>query len=173
MKTATQFANEIGSTIAEAVDKHGKPSFISLPTAGSFMDTQAQSMVQLAQHKQNLEQTAAYAEHFKNEANYYDKNKTLPVPGAIGASFTKKPIFNEIRDKWSKEIESILPQEFLARAAKNSAPKIAPAKEAAKPVAPPKESLPSDVPKGSVAHGWTPSGKRVYKAPDGSLHTGD
>ena len=171
IKTVTQFANEIGSSIMDTVDKYGKPSFISLPTAASFMDTQAQSMVQLSQHKQNLEQLAAYNSHFKENEDYYNKTKTLPVPGAIGASFTDKPIFKEIQGRWANKIQDIMSNEYVARSAKPATTRSE--NQPAKPVAPPKSSLPSGVPSGSVAHGWSPSGQRVYKAPDGSLHTGD
>jgi hypothetical protein len=173
MRTATQFANEIGSTITDLVDKHGKPSFISLPTAASFMDTQAQSMVQLIQHKQNLEQMAAYSKHFKESADYYNSTKTLPVPGAIGASFVNKAISQEIANNAANKIQDVMKQEFLARGTKSNLPVTDQAKAVAKPVAPPKASLPSGVPQGSTAHGWSPSGQRIYKAPNGTLHTGD
>lgn len=140
MKTAVQFANEVGSELTRTVDKYGKPSFISLPTTAAFTDPQAQAMTQLAQHKQNAEQIAAYGQHFKENAEYYDKTKTLPVPGAIGSAFTAKPIFNEIRGRWSNEIGKIVEQDYLSRAAQ-SEPK-APSKPTG-PVAPPSNKRPS------------------------------
>ena len=75
-------------------------------------------MTQLAQHKQNAEQIAAYRDHFNKNAQYYDETKTLPVPGAIGAAYTAKPIFNEIRDRWSNEIGKIMEGEYVARSTK-------------------------------------------------------
>jgi len=33
--------------------------------------------------------------------------------------------------------------------------------------------LPKGVPAGSTPTGWSKTGERVYKAPDGSLHTED
>ena len=141
MRTAIQFGNEVGSELNKAVDQYGKPGFISLPTAASFTDTQAQAMTQLAQHKQNAEQIAAYRNHFDNNAKHYDETKTLPVPGAIGAAYTSKPIFNEIRDRWSNEINTIMGSEFVARGAKQQpAPK--PEARTSAPVAPPQSNKP-------------------------------
>jgi len=136
MKTAIQFGNEVGSELNKAVDQYGKPTFISLPTAASFTDTQAQAMTQLAQHKQNAEQIAAYRNHFENNAKHYDETKTLPVPGAIGAAYTSKPIFNEIRDRWSNEINTIMGSEYVARGAKQQ-PTAKPEAKPSAPVAPP------------------------------------
>lgn len=136
MRTAIQFGNEVGSELNKAVDQYGKPTFISLPTAASFTDTQAQAMTQLAQHKQNAEQIAAYRNHFDNNAKHYDETKTLPVPGAIGAAYTSKPIFNEIRDRWSNEIATIMGSEFVARGAKQQ-PTAKPEARPSAPVAPP------------------------------------
>lgn len=136
MRTAIQFGNEVGSELNKAVDQYGKPTFISLPTAASFTDTQAQAMTQLAQHKQNAEQIAAYRDHFDKNAKHYDETKTLPVPGAIGAAYTSKPIFNEIRDRWSNEINTIMGSEFVARGAKQQ-PTAKPEARPSTPVAPP------------------------------------
>lgn len=138
MKTAVQFGNEVGFELSRTVDQYGKPNFISLPTAASFVDPQSQSMVQLAQHKQNAEQIAAYRDHFEKNAKHYDETKTLPVPGAIGAAYTAKPIFNEVRDRWSKEIQSIMEGEYVARNARQQpAAKPKPQGQSSGPVAPP------------------------------------
>lgn len=137
MKTAIQFGNEVGSELNKAVDQYGKPTFISLPTAASFTDTQAQAMTQLAQHKQNAEQIAAYRNHFDNNAKHYDETKTLPVPGAIGAAYTTKPIFSEIRDRYSNEIGLIMEGEYVARGAKQTTAKPKPQGQSTAPVAPP------------------------------------
>jgi hypothetical protein len=143
MKTAIQFGNEVGSELNKAVDQYGKPTFISLPTAASFTDTQAQAMTQLAQHKQNAEQIAAYRDHFDKNAKHYDETKTLPVPGSIGAAYTAKPIFNEIRDRWSNEIGKIMEGEYVARATRQqSAAKPKPQGQSAAPVAPPASNKP-------------------------------
>jgi hypothetical protein len=138
MKTAIQFGNEVGFELNKAVDQYGKPGFISLPTAASFVDTQAQAMTQLAQHKQNAEQIAAYRDHFDKNARHYDETKTLPVPGSIGAAYTAKPIFNEIRDRWSSEIGRIMEGEYVARGAKQQpAAKPKAQGQSSAPVAPP------------------------------------
>jgi hypothetical protein len=138
MKTAIQFGNEVGAELSRTVDQYGKPNFISLPTSASFVDPQAQLMVQLAQHKQNAEQIAAYRDHFDKNSKYYDETKTLPVPGAIGAAYTAKPIFNEVRDRWSKEIQTIMEGEYVARNARQQpAAKPKPQGQSSGPVAPP------------------------------------
>jgi hypothetical protein len=138
MKTAIQFGNEVGSELSKTVDQYGKPNFISLPSSASFVDSQAQAMVQLAQHKQNAEQIAAYRNHFDTNAKHYDDTKTLPVPGAIGAAYTAKPIFNEVRDRWSKEIETIMEGEFVAQQArKQTTAKPKAQAQSTGPVAPP------------------------------------
>ena len=142
MKTAIQFGNEVGSELNKAVDQYGKPAFISLPTAASFTDTQAQAMVQLAQHKQNAEQIAAYRDHFDKNAKHYDETKTLPVPGSIGAAYTSKPIFNEIRDRWSNDIARIFESEYVARGAKQTTAKPKPQSQSTAPVAPPTSNKP-------------------------------
>lgn len=142
MKTAIQFGNEVGSELNKAVDQYGKPAFISLPTAASFTDTQAQAMVQLAQHKQNAEQIAAYRDHFDKNAKHYDETKTLPVPGSIGAAYTSKPIFNEIRDRWSNDIARIFESEYVARGAKQTTAKPKPQGQSTAPVAPPTSNKP-------------------------------
>jgi hypothetical protein len=142
MKTAIQFGNEVGAELNKAVDQYGKPTFISLPTAASFTDTQAQAMVQLAQHKQNAEQIAAYRDHFDKNAKHYDDTKTLPVPGAIGAAYTSKPIFNEIRDRWSNDIARIFESEYVARGAKQTSAKPKPQGQSTAPVAPPASNKP-------------------------------
>ena len=143
MKTAIQFGNEIGSELNKTADQYGKPNFISLPTAASFTDTQAQAMTQLAQHKQNVEQIVAYKKHFDTSAQHYDETKTLPVPGAIGAAYTTKPIFNEIRDRWSNEIGKIMEGEYVARGAKQqAATKPKPQGQSTSPVAPPQSNKP-------------------------------
>jgi hypothetical protein len=143
MKTAIQFGNEVGAELNKAVDQYGKPTFISLPTAASFTDTQAQAMVQLAQHKQNAEQIAAYRDHFNKNAKHYDETKTLPVPGVIGTSYLSKPIFNQIRDRWSNDIGKIMEGEYVARGTKQqAATKPKPQGQSTAPVAPPTSNKP-------------------------------
>ena len=138
MKTAIQFGNEVGAELSRTIEQYGKPNFISLPTSASFIDPQAQLMVQLAQHKQNAEQIAAYKDHFDKNVKHYDETKTLPVPGAITNSYFSKPIFNEVRDRWSKEIQNIMEGEYVARNARQQpADKTKPQGQSSGPVAPP------------------------------------
>jgi hypothetical protein len=100
-------------------------------------------MVQLAQHKQNAEQIAAYRDHFDKNAKYYDETKTLPVPGVIGTSYLSKPIFNQIRDRWSNDIGKIMEGEYVARGAKQqAATKPKPQGQSTAPVAPPTSNKP-------------------------------
>ena len=135
MKAGLTLSNEVGSEITRTVDQYGKPAFISLPTAAAFSDPQSQLMIQLAQHRQNYDAIRAYKSHFDENAKYYDQTKTLPTPGDIGSAFVDKPIYKEIRNKWSNDIQRIVDTDYTSRVARQAQP-AAPA--AAGPVAPPK-----------------------------------
>lgn len=173
-------SNQIGRETMDFVDKYGKPAFISLPTSASFVDKQAQIMAQSLQGLQNATQMENYIKYMRYAKDGYDKTNTVPMPGEVGTRFTLQPISQDTRRVFAEEINKVMNGEFQARQPKPEQQKTeqqkAPAQQAAKPnapVAPPKETTPKGVPSGSVAVGWSKSGQRVYKAPDGSLHTED
>ena len=120
-ENALRFSNDIGNEIARTTDKFGKPSFISLPTSASFTDPQALVMTQMAQHAHNAKQIDAYGKYFKANEDMYSRTNTLPVPGAIGAAYVKRPEFKEINATWASTIDGILANEYVARNAANVA----------------------------------------------------
>ena len=120
-ENALRFSNDIGNEIARTTDKFGKPSFISLPTSASFTDPQALVMTQMAQHAHNAKQIDAYGKYFKANEDMYSRTNTLPVPGAIGAAYVKRPEFKEINATWASTIDGILANEYVARNAANAA----------------------------------------------------
>jgi hypothetical protein len=152
---------------------------LSLPTSASFVDKQAQMMAQSLQGLHNATQMENYIKYLRYAKDGYDKTNTVPMPGEVGTRFTDQPISKETRRVFSEEINNVMNGEYQARQTKQpqqKAPTQQTTQQATKPsapVAPPKEAAPKGVPSGSVAVGWSKSGQRVYKAPDGSLHTED
>ncbi len=108
LEQTLRFSNEVGMEIANTADKHGKPSFISLPTTASFNDPQALLMTQNAQHKYNAEQLAAYSKYFNKNAELYGKTNTLPVPGAIASAFINSTPYKTTRKNYATAIDAIL-----------------------------------------------------------------
>lgn len=173
MRALISFVNEAGGAISQAVDKYGKPDFISLPTAVSFADPQSQFMLQIESIRHNKDMINAYVPFFEEAAKAYDSTKTLPTPKQIQAAFVTRPIRGEITDNTAKRMQQIVEADYQNRPAQQARPAAQPASSSA-PVAPPTaSSLPKGVPAGSSAIGWSPSGQRIYKAPNGKLHTGD
>jgi hypothetical protein len=170
MRAFMSLVNEAGASVSQAVDKYGKPDFISLPTAVSFADPQSQFMLQIEALRHNKEMINAYVPFFEEAAQAYDKTKTLPVPKQIQAAFVTKPIRGEIADNTARRMQQIVETDYQNRSAQQAKPKAQPAKPAA--VAPPATSLPIGVPEGSTPIGWSPQGLRVYKAPNGKMYTG-
>ena len=175
LRKVIEDSNQIGRETMDFVDKYGKPAFISLPTSASFVDKQAQMMAQSLQGLHNATQMENYIKYLRYAKDGYDKTNTVPMPGEVGARFTDQPISRETRRVFSEEINNVMGGSYQATP-QNPTKQKSPAKQTAKPsepVEPPKEALPKGVPKGSTPFGWTPNGKRVYKAPDGSKHTED
>jgi hypothetical protein len=170
MRAFLSLVNEAGTRVSQAVDKYGKPDFISLPTNVSFADPQSQFMLQVESLRHNKDMVNAYVPFFEEAAKVYDDAKTLPTPKQIQAAFIDRPIRGEIADNTAKRMQQIVETDYQNRLVKQAQPVAQPAKAAA--VAPPATSLPKGVPEGSSAIGWSPQGQRVYKAPNGKMYTG-
>jgi hypothetical protein len=140
MRALMSFVNEAGSAVSQAVDKYGKPDFISLPTAVSFADPQSQFMLQVESLRHNKEMVNAYAPFFEEAAKAYDNSKTLPIPKQIQAAFVTRPIRGEIADNTAKRMQQIVETDYQNRLAKQAQPAAQPTTQprAATPVAPPK-----------------------------------
>lgn len=137
MKTALQFANEIGSDLSNLSSKYEKPSFISLPTSASFADSQAQLKVQMSQHKQNLEQLQAARAYISDAEKYYARTNTLPSPGEISANFVNTPISKEVRANWANQIQKDVEADYVNAIQKRQQAAAPKAQPASGPVAPP------------------------------------
>lgn len=175
MRAFASLVNEAGSAVSQAVEKYGKPDFISLPTNVSFADPQSQFMIQIEALRNNKDMINAYVPFFEEAAKAYDETKTLPIPKQIQAAFVTRPIRQEISNNTAKKIQQIVETDYQNRLAKQSQPATQPTAQPARtsaPAVPPKASLPKGVPEGSSAIGWSPDGKRVYKAPNGKMYTG-
>lgn len=183
LRRVIENSQNMGREVAIATEKYGKPSFISLPTAASFVDKQAQVMAQSLQGMQNADQMDQYIKYRRDALEGHRQANTVPMPGEIGANYVKQDTSKAIRGFYSGEIEKVMNREYEAKKGSASAAgqqqaggAVAPTKastSAAKPNTPAAPPLPKGVPPGSVAVGWSKSGDRVYKAPDGSLHTED
>ena len=174
MRAFMSLLNEAGSTVSQAVDKYGKPDFISLPTNVSFADPQSQFMLQLESLRHNKDMVNAYVPFFEEAAKVYDDAKTLPTPKQIQAAFVARPIRGEIANNTAQRMQEIVETDYRNRTPQQAKPEAGTSAQPARAeaVAPPKTSLPKGVPEGSSAIGWSPDGKRVYKAPNGKMYTG-
>jgi hypothetical protein len=122
MRAFVSLVNEAGSAVSQAVDKYGKPDFISLPTAVSFADPQSQFMLQVEALRNNKEMINAYAPFFEEAAKAYDDTKTLPTPKQIQAAFVTRPIRGEIAENTAKRMQQIVEADYQNRLAKQAQP---------------------------------------------------
>jgi hypothetical protein len=256
LRRTIEMSQQIGREMTDAVDKVGKPSFISLPTSATFVDKQAQVMAQALQGLHNADQMEQYLQYRKDAMKGHTDTNTVPMPGQIGSGYVGQPLAKEIRKFYGDEINKVMAAEYTAKAATPAqqtvaqpgleqaaakpgqavappavgAPagaavpaKVTPADQKAKdvertqiltteankaqaaldnatkandaaaierakndldavqrelkattPKKPPATKLPKGVPPGSVATGkFSANGKKVYRAPDGSLYTED
>jgi hypothetical protein len=122
LQQVMRFSNEIGSGLSEAVDKYGKPAFISLPTTADFTDPQALLRTQMAQHQYNRSQLLDYKNYFNKNAELYDQTKTLPAPGAISQAFTNSGRYTDNKVFYGQAIDNILNSEYEARSKQSATP---------------------------------------------------
>lgn len=140
LRRVIENSQQMGRELTDATDKFGKPSFISLPTASSFVDKQAQTLAQTLQSLQNADQMEEYIKYRRNAVENHNRTNTVPLPGQIGTNFTLQPLSKEIRKFYADEIGKVMNQEYTARRAPPSDASIDvrfPQPEAG-PVAPPK-----------------------------------
>jgi hypothetical protein len=122
MRAFVSLLNEAGSTVSQAVDKYGKPDFISLPTNVSFADPQSQFMLQLESLRHNKDIINAYVPFFEEAAKVYDDAKTLPTPKQIQAAFVDRPIRGEIAENTAKRMQQIVEADYQNRLTKQAQP---------------------------------------------------
>ena len=134
-------SQRIGRETQEAIDKFGKPAFISVPTVSSMFDKQAQMIAQGLQGMHNAEQMMVYKGYRDNALQGYRQANQLPTSGEIAAQYSKTSGFKELQNIYSNEIGNVLSKSYVA-------PKAAPAKKAAKagPVPAPQQAGPKAPP---------------------------
>jgi hypothetical protein len=177
LKFVLDASQRIGKETMEAVDKFGKPSFISLPSTSSMVDKQAQFMAQALQGMHNAEQMMVYKNYRDDALQGYRQANQLPSPGEIAAQYSKTGGFKDLQDFYSNEIGNVLSKSYSAKPEQQAKT----AKPAAQGGAAPQQKgeaapapVPFGVPYGSVKTGkFSNTGAPVYKAPDGSLHIPD
>lgn len=177
LKFVLDASQRIGKETIEAVDKYGKPSFISLPGTSSMVDKQAQFMAQALQGMHNAEQMMVYKNYRDDALQGYRQANQLPSPGEVAAQYAKTGGFADLQNFYSNEIGNVLSKSYSAKPEQpskaNKTPTqstgVAPKKAEAQP-----SPVPFGVPSGSVNTGkFSKSGAPVYKAPDGTLHVPD
>ena len=114
LRRTIEISQQIGRETTEAVDKFGKPSFISLPTSANFVDKQAQVIAQSLQGLQNADQMEQYLQFRKQALQGHTQTNTVPMPGQIGSAYVSQPLSKEIRNFYGNEINKVMSKEFTA-----------------------------------------------------------
>jgi hypothetical protein len=148
LRRTIEMSQQIGREMTDAVDKVGKPSFISLPTSATFVDKQAQVMAQALQGLHNADQMEQYLQYRKDAMKGHTDTNTVPMPGQIGSGFVGQPLAKEIRKFYGDEINKVMAAEYTAKAATpaqqtNAQPEVKQTVPAGQAVAPPAVGAPS------------------------------
>ena len=115
LRRVIENSQQMGREMSDAVDKHGKPAFISLPTSASFVDKQAQTLAQTLQGLQNADQMGEYIKYRRNAVENHNKTNTVPLPGQIPTGFVLQPLSKEMRNFYGEEINKVMNNEYRAR----------------------------------------------------------
>ncbi len=149
LRRVIENSQQMGREMSDAVEKHGKPAFISLPTSSTFIDKQAQTLAQTLQGLQNSDQMEEYIKYRRNAVEGHTRTNTVPLPGQIPTGFTLQPLSKEMRNFYGNEINKVMNDEYRARQFSIDV-KFPEAAAPAGPVAPP-ESKPKPKAKPSLA----------------------
>ena len=114
LRRTIEISQQIGRELTDAVDKFGKPSFISLPTSANFVDKQAQVIAQSLQGLQNADQMEQYLQFRKQALKGHTETNTVPMPGQIGSAYVSQPLSKEIRNFYGNEINQVMSRDFTA-----------------------------------------------------------
>jgi hypothetical protein len=112
LRRVIESSQQIGRETTDAVDKFGRPSFISLPTSANFVDKQAQVMSQALQGLQNSDQMEQYLQFRKQALQGHTQTNTVPMPGQIGSAYVSQPLSKEIRNFYGNEINKVMSRDF-------------------------------------------------------------
>ena len=141
LRRVIENSQQMGREMSDAVEKHGKPAFISLPTSATFVDKQAQTLAQTLQGLQNADQMDEYVKYRRNAVENHNKTNTVPLPGQIGSNYILQPLSKEIRNFYGEEINKVMNDEYRAKRTPSDTTidvKFPQAAAPAGPVAPPK-----------------------------------
>lgn len=105
-------SQRIGKETADAIEKYGRPSFISPPSTSSIVDKQSQMMAQSLQLMHNAEQMMVYKNYRDKAMQGYKQANQLPTAGEIDAAYTRTPGFRELQGAYANDIGAVLSQSF-------------------------------------------------------------
>lgn len=137
-------SQRIGKETADAIEKFGRPSFISPPSTSSIVDKQSQMMAQSLQLMHNAEQMMVYKNYRDKAMQGYQQVNQLPTAGEIDAAYTRTPGFRELQGAYANDIGAVLSQSFSKQQkpeAKPAAGPVAPKSTPAQGGKPPRRSL--------------------------------
>lgn len=106
-------AQRIGRETQQAIDKYGKPAFISTPSVSNIFDKQGQMIAQGLQGIHNAEQMMVYKNYRDNALQGYRSNNLLPTSGEIASNYTKTGGFRELQDFYADEIGNVLNKSYI------------------------------------------------------------
>lgn len=115
LRRVIENSQQMGREMSDAVEKHGKPAFISLPTSATFVDKQAQTLAQTLQGLQNADQMDEYIKYRRNAVEGHTRTNTVPLPGQIPTGFVLQPLSKEVRNFYGNEINKVMNEEYGAR----------------------------------------------------------
>lgn len=115
LRRVIENSQQMGRELADATDKYGKPSFISLPTSANFVDKQAQTIAQTLQAMQNADQLSEFIKFNNHAVEGHKATNTVPLPGEIGTAFTRQPLSKDMRKFYADEITKAMDSEYRAR----------------------------------------------------------
>lgn len=115
LRRVVENSQQMGRELADATDKYGKPSFISLPTSANFVDKQAQTIAQTLQAMQNADQLSEFIKFNNSAVEGHKATNTVPLPGEIGTAFTRQPLSKDMRRFYADEIAKAMDSEYRAR----------------------------------------------------------
>lgn len=179
LKRVIEVSQQIGKETLDAVEKYGKPSFISLPTAANIENKQAQVLAQALQGMHNAEQMGSYIQYRRDALEGYKSANQVPLPGAIAAGYARTPLYQDLRTFFADNIEKVMgeryePQTKQPAKASGGAAKPPAAQPGARQPAAAQQALPRGVPAGSTLSNLrTPDGRKLWRDPQGNLHTED
>lgn len=116
LKFVVEQSQRMGREMADAEQKYGKPSFISLPATSSYVDRQANMMAQMLQNQHNAEQMMVYKNYRDNAMQGYKQANQLPSPGEVAAGYSRTGAFRELQDAYAHDIGNVLSQSFTKQA---------------------------------------------------------